>query len=124
MTTPPANPLFANPLFARLDSAERILVAGAGGGFDIYAGLPVALSLLHQGKDVRLANLSFSALEGLPVDAWLAPDVAVVTPERPSTSRTSRNARSPSGSNCTTTRAPCTPSPGWECSRCGPPTER
>ncbi|MFD3493754.1 DUF1152 domain-containing protein [Streptomyces sp. NPDC058690] len=81
MTTPPANPLFANTLFARLDSAERILVAGAGGGFDIYAGLPVALSLLHQGKDVRLANLSFSALEGLPVDAWLAPDVAVITPE-------------------------------------------
>lgn len=62
MTTPPTNPLFANPLFARLDSAERILVAGAGGGFDIYAGLPVALSLLHQGKDVRLANLSRSAL--------------------------------------------------------------
>ena len=70
-----------NPLFARLESAERILVAGAGGGFDIYAGLPVALSLFHQGKDVRLANLSFSALEGLPLDAWLAPDVAVITPE-------------------------------------------
>lgn len=70
-----------NPLFARLESAERILVAGAGGGFDIYAGLPVALSLLHQGKDVLLANLSFSALEGLPLDAWLAPDVAVITPQ-------------------------------------------
>jgi hypothetical protein len=39
-----------NPLFARLESAERILVAGAGGGFDIYAGLPVALSLLHQAR--------------------------------------------------------------------------
>lgn len=58
-----------DPLFARLETAERILVAGAGGGFDIYAGLPVALPLLHQGKDVRLANLSFSALEGLPPDA-------------------------------------------------------
>ncbi|WP_392673070.1 DUF1152 domain-containing protein [Streptomyces sp. LN785] len=73
--------LHANPLFARLASSQRILVTGAGGGFDVYAGLPVALSLLHQGKDVRLANLSFSALEGLPLDAWLAPDVAAITPE-------------------------------------------
>ncbi|QIQ02292.1 DUF1152 domain-containing protein [Streptomyces liangshanensis] len=66
-------------LFARLEPAERVLVAGAGGGFDICAGLPLALSLLHQGKEVHLANLTFSAIEGLPLDAWLAPDVAVVT---------------------------------------------
>lgn len=73
--------LHTNPLFARLESAERVLVAGAGGGFDIYAGLPLALSLFHQGKQVQLANLSFSALEGLPLDSWLAPDVAAITPE-------------------------------------------
>ncbi|MFC8829425.1 DUF1152 domain-containing protein [Streptomyces sp. NPDC057137] len=73
--------LHANPLFTRLESAERVLVAGAGGGFDIYAGLPVALSLLHQGKQVQLANLSFSAVEGLPPESWLAPDVAAVTPD-------------------------------------------
>lgn len=68
--------LHTNPLFARLASAERILVTGAGGGFDIYAGLPIALSLLHQGKEVHLANLSFSSLAGLPTDDWEAPDVA------------------------------------------------
>lgn len=73
--------LHTNPLFERLDSAERILVAGAGGGFDIYAGLPLALSLIHRNKQVRFANLSFSALEGLPLDSWLAPDLAVITPE-------------------------------------------
>ncbi|MFI6863535.1 DUF1152 domain-containing protein [Streptomyces sp. NPDC050421] len=73
--------LHTNPLFDRLDSAERILVAGAGGGFDIYAGLPLALSLIHRNKQVQFANLSFSALEGLPLDSWLAPDLAVVTPE-------------------------------------------
>ncbi|WP_171163529.1 DUF1152 domain-containing protein [Streptomyces sp. I05A-00742] len=73
--------LHTNPLFARLADAERILVAGAGGGFDIYSGLPLALSLLHQGKEVRLANLSFSALEGLPSDDWAAPDLVAVTPE-------------------------------------------
>lgn len=74
-------PLHTNPLFGRLADAERILVSGAGGGFDIYAGLPLALSLLHQGREVHLANLSFSALAGLPDDAWAAPDLAVITPE-------------------------------------------
>ncbi|MFE1443528.1 DUF1152 domain-containing protein [Streptomyces sp. NPDC058739] len=72
--------LHMNPLFSRLADAERILVAGAGGGFDIYSGLPLALSLLHQGKEVHLANLSFSALEGLPLDDWAAEDLAVVLP--------------------------------------------
>lgn len=72
--------LHTNPLFARLASAERILVAGAGGGFDIYSGLPIALSLMHQGKEVHLANLSFSALAGLPIEDWVAPDLAAVTP--------------------------------------------
>ncbi|MFC9267156.1 DUF1152 domain-containing protein [Streptomyces zhihengii] len=72
--------LHSHPLFSRLESTRRVLVAGAGGGFDVYAGLPVALSLMHQGKDVTLANLTFSAVEGLPLDAWLAPDVARVTP--------------------------------------------
>ncbi|MET9648623.1 DUF1152 domain-containing protein [Streptomyces syringium] len=73
--------LHANPLFTRLADAERILIAGAGGGFDIYSGLPLALSLLHQGKEVYLANLSFSPLVGPPVDDWAAPDLAVITPD-------------------------------------------
>jgi hypothetical protein len=72
--------LHTNPLFSRLQGAERVLVAGAGGGFDIYSGLPIALDLMHQGKEVHLANLTFSAVEGLPADDWLAPDVAAVTP--------------------------------------------
>ncbi|WP_217919181.1 DUF1152 domain-containing protein [Actinomadura sp. BRA 177] len=72
------------PLFTRLKKAQRILIAGAGGGFDVYAGLPLALSLLDDGKDVHLANLSFSALYGLPSDAWLEVDVVAVTPETPS----------------------------------------
>jgi hypothetical protein len=71
------------PLFTRLRDARRILVAGAGGGFDVYAGLPLALALRSAGKDVRLANLSFSDLYGLPADVWLEPDVAAVGPDTP-----------------------------------------
>ncbi|WP_190860347.1 DUF1152 domain-containing protein [Actinomadura sp. RB99] len=69
------------PLFARLRDARRILVAGAGGGFDVYAGLPLAIALLDRGKDVHFANLSFSSLYGLPSDTWLDDGVAAVTPE-------------------------------------------
>ncbi|GAA1513767.1 hypothetical protein GCM10009827_030450 [Dactylosporangium maewongense] len=43
------------PLFAALAGARSVLVAGAGGGFDVYAGLPLALALRAQGK-VGLAS--------------------------------------------------------------------
>lgn len=67
------------PLFEALAGARTILVAGAGGGFDIYAGLPLALALRAQGRTVHLANLSFATLELLDLDVWLAPGVAAVT---------------------------------------------
>ncbi|GAB7106418.1 DUF1152 domain-containing protein [Streptomyces phaeofaciens JCM 4814] len=71
------------PLFTRLRDARRVLVAGAGGGFDIYTGLPLALALRAAGKDVHLANLSFAELYGLPAEVWLEPDVAAVRPDTP-----------------------------------------
>lgn len=52
------------PLFTTLESAENILLAGAGGGFDIYSGLPLYFALRQMGKKVHLANLSFSFLAG------------------------------------------------------------
>ncbi|MFJ3669462.1 DUF1152 domain-containing protein [Streptomyces sp. NPDC090106] len=69
------------PLFTRLRTARRVLVAGAGGGFDIYAGLPLALALRSAGKEVHLANLSFADLYGLDSDVWLDGDVAAVRPD-------------------------------------------
>lgn len=51
------------PLFAALASARRVLIAGAGGGFDVYAGLPLALALRAQGAEVHLANLYLDRLE-------------------------------------------------------------
>ncbi|MFB9733653.1 DUF1152 domain-containing protein [Streptomyces thermocoprophilus] len=68
------------PFFTVLREARSVLVAGAGGGFDIYAGLPLALALRDAGKEVHLANLSFTDLHGLSPDHWVAPDVAAITP--------------------------------------------
>lgn len=45
-----------------LPPRSRVLVAGAGGGFDVVCGLPVALSLRDAGCDVHLANYSFAQL--------------------------------------------------------------
>ncbi|MFD8599818.1 DUF1152 domain-containing protein [Kitasatospora sp. NPDC059646] len=73
--------LFPPPLLTRLLAAERILIAGAGGGFDVYAGLPIALALRAAGREVHLANSSFSNLYGLDPDVWRAPDLARVTPD-------------------------------------------
>ncbi|MFF7122263.1 DUF1152 domain-containing protein [Streptomyces sp. NPDC008240] len=72
-------PLF----FTRLREARRVLVAGAGGGFDVYAGLPLAFALRSAGAEVHLANLSFSDLYGLSLDTWVAEDVAAVRPDTP-----------------------------------------
>ncbi len=50
------------PFFVRLRAARRVLVVGAGGGFDVFAGLPLRDSLRDAGAQVHLANLSFSEL--------------------------------------------------------------
>jgi hypothetical protein len=71
--------LLKPPLLSRLERHDRILIAGAGGGFDVYAGLPLALARRGAGKQVFLANLTFTYLGETDV-AYLAPHLAVVTP--------------------------------------------
>ncbi|MCX4769348.1 hypothetical protein OG322_07935 [Streptomyces sp. NBC_01260] len=35
---------------------------------------------MHRNEPAQFANPSFSALEGLPLDSWLAPELALITP--------------------------------------------
>lgn len=51
------------PLFDALADSQNILLAGAGGGFDIFSGVPLFLALKKQHKNVHLANLSFASLK-------------------------------------------------------------
>ena len=67
-------------LFRRLQASRRVLIAGAGGGFDVYAGLPLALALMDSGKTVSLANLTFAHLGGTSAE-WLVPHLAAVIPQ-------------------------------------------
>jgi len=50
------------PFFSELKPARNVLIAGAGGGFDVFSGLPLYFNLHAAGKRVHLANLSFSNL--------------------------------------------------------------
>lgn len=50
------------PFFTGLEKAQTILIAGAGGGFDVFCGLPLYFWLKNAGKTVHLANLSFTDL--------------------------------------------------------------
>lgn len=54
--------IFKLPFVERLESSERILLAGAGGGFDIFCGLPLYFALRKAWKEVHFASLSFSSL--------------------------------------------------------------
>jgi hypothetical protein len=51
------------PILDQLADSQHILIAGAGGGFDIFCGLPLYFTLKALGKDVHLANYSFTTLE-------------------------------------------------------------
>ena len=59
---PDESSLDRTPIFEELADAQRILIAGAGGGFDVFSGLPLYFRLREMGKDVHLSNLSFSRL--------------------------------------------------------------
>lgn len=50
------------PFFNKIEKANNVLIAGAGGGFDVFCGLPLYFWLKGKGKTVHLANLSFSDL--------------------------------------------------------------
>ncbi|MEM8525298.1 MAG: DUF1152 domain-containing protein [Bacteroidota bacterium] len=50
------------PIFQQIEHSQNILIAGAGGGFDIFCGLPLYFNLINQGKSVTLANFSFTWL--------------------------------------------------------------
>ena len=52
------------PFFDALEDSKNILIAGAGGGYDVFCGLPLYFNLKSRGKTVYLANLSFADVLG------------------------------------------------------------
>ncbi len=48
------------PILERLKRCKSVLIAGMGGGFDIFCGLPIYFELRRRDQEVHLANYSFS----------------------------------------------------------------
>jgi hypothetical protein len=73
------------PFFDELANARNILIAGAGGGFDVFSGLPLYFGLRAEGRNVHLANLSFSFLPPpqLTQEERLSPSLLKVTAATP-----------------------------------------
>ena len=66
------------PFFAALEGSRRILIAGMGGGFDVFCGLPLYFALRAEGLEVTFANLSFVSFSAL-APRPLAPTLLEVT---------------------------------------------
>src|SRR3954468_2639162 len=67
------------PLFTELRDARNVLIAGAGGGFDVFSGLPLYFNLHAAGKQVFLANLTFFNLPPDTSGRHLTPELVEVT---------------------------------------------
>jgi hypothetical protein len=48
------------PILSQLQGCRSVLIAGIGGGYDIFCGLPLFFDLRQRGFHVHLANYSFS----------------------------------------------------------------
>ena len=68
------------PFFDELDQSQNILLAGAGGGFDIFTGLPLYFGLRAAGKQVHLAGVSSSYLPPVKTE-YLSPHMMKVSTE-------------------------------------------
>jgi hypothetical protein len=48
------------PILDRLMACKHLLIAGMGGGFDLFCGLPIYFELQRRGQKAHLANYSFA----------------------------------------------------------------
>lgn len=71
------------PIFEELASCKNLLIAGMGGGFDLFCGLPIAFELQRRGQAVHLANLSFAEVTALTEGIHLSPTLVGIRADQP-----------------------------------------
>lgn len=72
------------PILDQLSKCNNLLIAGMGGGFDIFCGLPIYFELKKHGISAHLANYSFSDIENVDFGTRLTKTLVGITakPER------------------------------------------
>jgi len=66
--------------FLQIIPSEPILIAGCGGGYDIFTGLPIYFSLLELNIPIYLASFSFTKIELLDKHQKLSDNIYLITP--------------------------------------------
>ncbi len=61
------------PIFDQVTGCKNLLIAGMGGGFDVFCGVPIYLELQRRGQTTHLANFSFSELSMVRGGIHLSP---------------------------------------------------
>jgi hypothetical protein len=69
------------PILDQAAGCRNLLVAGMGGGFDIFCGLPIYFELQERGVAVHLASFSFADIASLPTGTRLTETLVGVTHE-------------------------------------------
>jgi hypothetical protein len=57
--------MIGSDLMSRLAGKRHVLLAGAGGGYDVFGAVPLAAGLWARGQEVSFANVSFCRLDEL-----------------------------------------------------------
>ncbi len=69
------------PFYQQLADCRNLLIAGMGGGFDLFCGLPIYFELVRRGQQVHLANLSLADIENCSHGIRLSDTLVGVTGE-------------------------------------------
>jgi len=69
------------PIYDQLADCESILIAGMGGGYDAFCGLPLYLELRRLGKVAHLASFSFATVRWFRQGERLSDTLLAVTGE-------------------------------------------
>jgi hypothetical protein len=69
------------PILTQLSRCKNLLIAGMGGGFDVFCGLPIYFELKKHGVNAHLANFSFSDIENVDFGTRLTKTLVGVTPK-------------------------------------------
>ena len=66
------------PILDALSHCKNVLIAGMGGGFDLFCGLPIYFELQRRGLPAHLASFSFSQIQSLKDGFRLSPTLVGV----------------------------------------------
>jgi hypothetical protein len=69
------------PILHPLSTCKNLLIAGMGGGFDVFCGLPIYFELKKHGIHAHLANFSFSDIENVDFGNRLTKTLVGITPK-------------------------------------------